>query len=154
VPWFDGPVADERDAHAAGLERLGRQRRAADQRRAAADDAVGTHHALGEVGDVHGAALAPAQALLAAEDLEHHAELVAALGDAVAVAAVRAGDVVAVVQVHAKPHPGRLLAGVEVDEARDVARRELLVDGVLELPDHPHAAVGLQQVLAAELHGV
>ena len=68
------------------------ERRAADERRAGADDAVGAEHALRQVGDVHRAALAAAEPVLLAEDLVHHAVDVAALGDAVAVAAMRRGD--------------------------------------------------------------
>ena len=139
-----GPVAHEGDGDPAGLQRLGGQRRTADQGRAAADDAVGPHHALGEVGDVHRAALAAAQAFLLAEDLGHHRLLVAALGDAVAVPAMRAGDVVAVLEVHAEADARGLLARIEMDEARDGAGRELLVHGVLELADHPHPPVGLR----------
>ena len=77
---------------------------------------------------------------------------VAALGDAVAVAAMGAGDGVAVVEMHADADARRLLAGVEMHEARDVAGRELVVDGVLELPDRPHPAVSLEQILATKLH--
>ena len=45
-----------------------------------------------------------------------------------------------------------LLAGVEMDEARDVAGRELVVDALLELADRAHLVVGLEQIVAAELH--
>ena len=101
---------------------------------------------------MHRAALAAAQALLAAEDLGHHPVRVAPLGDAVAVAAMGGGDVVLVVQMQADADRGRLLAGIEMDEAGDVACRELLVDGVLERADGPHLPVRLEQFVAAELH--
>ena len=73
---------------------------------------------------------------------------VAALGDAVAVAAMGAGDVVDVGQVHAEADARGFLAGVEMDEARDVAGRELVVHALLELADHPHPVIGLEQVFA------
>ena len=98
---------------------------------------------------MHRAALAAAQAVLAAEDLGHHGLEVAALGDAVAVAAVGRGDAVLVVQVQADADAGGLLAGVEMDEARDVAGRELLVNGVLELADGAHLPVRLEQLFTA-----
>ena len=101
---------------------------------------------------MHRAALAAAQAVLAAEDLVHHRPRVAALGDAVAVAAVGAGDAVASCEVHAEADAGRLLAGVEMDEARDVAGRELLVHPLLELADRAHLVVGVQQLAATQLH--
>jgi hypothetical protein len=94
-------VAEERDADAAVALELGGQRRPADQRRPAADDPVGAEHALGQVRDVHGAALAVAAAGLAAVDLGHHLADVHAPGDAVAVPAVGAGDGVPVVEVAA-----------------------------------------------------
>ena len=93
---------------------------------------------------MHRAALAAAQALLAAEDLVHHRPGVAALGDAVAVAAMGAGDAVDVGQVHAEPDARGLLAGVEMDEARDVAGRELVVHALLELADRAHLVIGLE----------
>ena len=74
---------------------------------------------------------------------------IAALGDAVAVAAVGRGDVVLVVQMQADADRGGLLAGIEMDEAGDVAGRELVVDGVLELADGAHLPVGLEQLFAA-----
>src|SRR5205085_11875790 len=105
-----GPVAEERHAHPAGALELGGQGRPADQRRAAADDAVGAEHALGQVGDVHGTALAVAAARLAAVDLGHHLADLHALGDAVAVAAVGAGDGVAAVEIAADADRRGLLA--------------------------------------------
>jgi hypothetical protein len=111
--------------------------------------AIATHHALGQIGDVHRAALAAAQAILAAKNLGHHRLDVAAFGDAVAVAAVGRGDVILVVQMEADADPRRLFAGIEMDETGDVARRELLVDGVLELADGAHLSVGFEQLVTA-----
>src|ERR1700728_182924 len=76
-------VAEERNADPAGALDLGGKRGPADQRRAAADDAVGAEHALGQVGDVHRAALAVAASGPAAVDLGHHLADIDALGDAV-----------------------------------------------------------------------
>ena len=67
-----GTVPVEGHRHAAGLERLRRQRCPAGERTAGADDAIGAEHALGKVGDVHRAALASAHAVALAEDLLHH----------------------------------------------------------------------------------
>src|SRR5229473_1136796 len=143
-------VAEERDADPAGALDLGGQRRPADQRRAAADDAVGAEHALGQVGDVHRAALTVAAAGLAAVDLGHHLADVDAPGDAVAVAAMGAGDGVAVVEVAAYADRRRLLARVQVDESGNLAGRELRVHAFLELADRPHRPVDVQQVLSSQ----
>ena len=67
---------------------FGRQGSAADQRRSAADNAIGAHHPLVEIGDVHRAALAFAGTADLAEDLGHHAVDRDTLGDAVAMAAM------------------------------------------------------------------
>ena len=77
--------------------------------------------------------LPPQSPSLAAEDLVHHAVEVAALGDAVAVAAVGRGDGVAVVEMHADADAGSFLAGIEMHEAGDVAGGELGMDRVLEV---------------------
>ena len=72
---------------------------------------------------------------------------VAALGDAVAVAAMRADDVVGVVEVLADADRDRFLARVEVREAGDLARRDLDVQAFLEFADRLHLAVGALQAL-------
>ena len=138
-------VAGERDGYLLRAAGLRGQPYAADQGRAAADDAVGAEHALIQVGYVHGAALAVAEALLFAVDLEHHSLDVAALGDGVAVAAVGARYVVVPIEVGHDAGGDGLLPGVEVDEARDLARGELRVQPLLELPDGLHGLVGVQK---------
>ena len=144
-------VAGEGDRDLVGVPDLGGQADAADQRRAAADDAVGAEHPFRQVGDVHRAALAVAEAVALAVDLGHHALDVAALGDRVAVAAMRAGDVVVGAEVGADAGRDRLLARVEMHEARDLAGGELGVQALLELADRAHHAVGLEQLVLGEL---
>ncbi len=152
MPWFEPPSPTKAMATPPVLRVLGGQRGTADQRGPAAHDAVGAHHAVAEVGDVHRAALAAAEAILPAEDLVHHAAHIAALGDAVAVPAMGRGDPVIVVEVHAKADGGRLLAGVEMHESRDVARGELVVHPLLEIANRAHPTIGREQILATELH--
>jgi hypothetical protein len=59
--------------------------------------------------------------------------------------------VVVPVQVGHEPGGDRLLARVEVDEARDLARRELGVQPLLKIPDGSHRPVRVQQLLLAQL---
>src|SRR5437588_821925 len=100
VPRLEGgalvgaAVAGERDRDGVAAEGLGGQRGANDQGWPAADDAIGAEHAMVEVGDVHRAALAAAQPSLLGEQFLHHQGRVAAFGDAVAVPAMGAGDVI------------------------------------------------------------
>jgi hypothetical protein len=144
-------VAGERDAHLPGAADLGGEPDAADQRRTAADDAVRAEHALVEVGYVHGAALAPTDALILAVDLQHHPLDVAALGDGVAVTPMCAGHVVVLVEVGHKPGRDGLLSGVEVHEARDLTRGEFGVQPLLELPDGLHDPIHFEQLFLAQL---
>ena len=146
VPWLQLP-SPPKAMLTLPVAALRQARRADGQRRAAADDAVGAEHALGEVGDVHRAALALAEAVGAAVDLEHHALHVAALGDAVPVAAMRADDVVGVVEVLADADRDRFLARIEVREAGDLARGDFHVQPLLEFADGLHLAVGALQAL-------
>ena len=149
-----GAVAEEADGHVALALELGGQRRPAGDRQPAADDAVGAQHPHREVGDVHGAALALAVAVGAAEQLGHHAPDVGALGDAVAVAAVGAGDAIARRQVRAHPDRDRLLAHVGMHRAVDLAGHPQLDGPLVELPDQDHRAQHLDQLRLVERHGV
>ncbi len=144
-PLVLGTVPEERDHHPVGLPQALRQRGAGAQGQRGADDAVGAQDAQGQVGDVHGAAQAPAIAGLAAHQLGHHALQVRALGDAVAVAAVVAADVVVRAQVGAGPRGDGLLADVAVRGALHVARLEQLGRVLLEAADAVHGAVQFQQ---------
>src|SRR5437660_1074901 len=105
-------VAEEADGHLVGAAPAGGHRRSGGDAGAAADDRVGAQVAALLVGDVHGAALAPAVAGLPAQQLGEHAVHGRALGQAVAVAAVGAGDVVVVPERRADADRDRLLADV------------------------------------------
>ena len=119
----------------------------------AADDAVGTEHALVDVGDVHGSALALAHTRGATEELRHHAPHVDAFRDAVAVTAMGGRDEVSVCQVHADTHRHRLLPRIEVQEAGELPGEHELLELLLEAPDQAHPAVGVEQLLPGEVHG-
>src|ERR1044071_2516279 len=80
--------------------------------RAAGNDAVRAEDAEVEVGDVHRAAFAVAVAGRPAVDLGEHLADVAALCDAVAVAAVGAGDAIGRIQVGANADRDCLLTGL------------------------------------------
>ena len=83
-----------------------------------------------------------AQPVRLAEDLEHHRVYVATLGDTVTMAAVGTADVILILEVHANPSRGRLLARVQVHEAGNTPFRELAVDAFLKGTDRPHDCVG------------
>ena len=120
-PGVRRAVAEERDRDTALAFHLRRKAGAGDDRNAARDDAVGAEHADAEIGDVHGAALALAVAGLPPVQLGHHAVQVGALGDAVAVAAMRRDDPVAAIERRTDADGDRLLADVAVHDAVDLA---------------------------------
>src|SRR6185503_6423682 len=96
-----------------------RQRGAGGDADATADDPVGAEDPGLHVGDVHRAALAFAVAARLAEELGHHQVDPAALGDAVAVAAVGRGDVVVGSECRAGTDPASFFADVSVGRTAD-----------------------------------
>ena len=137
-------VAAERYRDVVAPADLRGQRRADRNRRPPGNDAVGAENALLDVGDVHAAALALAQALRRPPQLLHHVDDVSALGDAMAVAAMRADDRVSVAEVLADADCVGLLARVQVREARNLSVHDLGERAVLEDADRAHLAVGAE----------
>ena len=76
-------------------------------------------------------------------NLFHHSFDITALGDAMAMTAVGAGDAIAVAKLQANPDRRSLLAGIEVNEARNTSSSELIMDPILEHANGTHVAVGL-----------
>ncbi|MNR04828.1 hypothetical protein D3C85_1208200 [compost metagenome] len=146
-------IAEEGHRHVVTALELGRQRRPGHQRCTGTDDAVGAEHAFFQVGNMHRTALATAHAGLLAVDFGHHAVHIHALGDAVAMTAVGRGDAVAVAQVGHDPGRGSLFAGIQVDEAGDLAGGELHVQAFFEGADGAHHFIGMQQLFGTELIG-
>ena len=84
-------VAEEIHDHPAVPGQHRRVRGARGDRKARTDDAVGTEDPLGEVGHVHRAAHATADAGVLGPDLRHHRRQVPAFGEVMAVTAMGAG---------------------------------------------------------------
>ena len=139
-----GAVAEEHHGHLIGLQDiLEGQSSAGGQIVAAAHDAVGAQHADGEIGDVHGAAAALAQARLLAEDLRHHAVDIGALGHAVTMAAVGGFNHIVITQSGAHAGGDGFLTDVGVGEAGDLAGEEVVLDALLKLADRAHRLIEL-----------
>src|SRR6185437_4452757 len=113
-PLAERAIAKEADGHAIESLRLAGERGAGGDACAAADDGVGAQIAGRLVGDVHAATLAVAVACLLAQQFSEHQVNLGALGDAVAVAAMRAGDVVILPQRSADADGDRFLSAIEV----------------------------------------
>ena len=152
-PLEERPAVDRAVAEEAGDDRVGfpaqlqRLRRADGDRDAAGHDAVGAQHADGEIGDVHGAALAAAVAARAAEELRHHRAGSAPL--AMAWPCPRWFDVSrsSLRRLMQTPGGDRLLADRDMQRPRDLARAVRLERGLLEGPDAHHRAIEIDQTL-------
>jgi hypothetical protein len=149
-PLVDRALAEEGGGDASLAKQLARHPSADRERQAGADDRVRTEHPARGVGDVHRAALAVADALAAGEQLGHHPVDLHAAGEAVTVAAVGGGHVVALRQRGADAGGDRLLAERGVDEAGDLAVAVELGDARLEGPDQGHRRV---QISLGDLPG-
>ena len=152
----DPAVAEEAHRRLVGAAVAGRQRGPGRDPEPAADDAVGTEHAQREVGHMHRASPAPARAPVPPEQLGHQRGGRHALGQRVPVPPVGGGDVVVLSEVGAYSGRDRLLAQVGVDEPRQLARLEQLLDAALEHPDQHHGPVqgqGLGPLQGWRRHG-
>ena len=154
-------VAEHAQGDLVGALVVAGERHPGGQRQVAADDAVAAHEAVLEVEHVHRPAAPVRDAVLAAEQLGHHAVGVRAARERVAVGAVGGDQVVLVAQ---RPHGAddrRLLADREVQEAADLGLGVHLARALLEAADEHHrleplagaVAVGQLPLLAAPLLG-
>src|SRR5437764_1449940 len=108
----------------------------------AADDCVCAEVAVLMVGDVHRAPLAAAVPGLLAQQLGKHPLDRRSLGKTVAMATMRAGDVVGLAQGFADADGDRLFPDVQVCESRHLRAAIQLVDPFLERADRDHTPVG------------
>ena len=158
-PAFDAPSPKKDNRDASLAFHLRRKAGAGDDRNPTRDDPVGAEHPDAEIGDVHGAALALAVAGLPPVELGHHAVEVGALGDAVAVAAMRRDDPVAAIERGTDADGDCLLADVAVHDAVDLAGMVVGRGAFLEAADGEHLAqhltllVGRQVRREAHGHG-
>jgi hypothetical protein len=134
----DRAVAEEGDGDGPRPLDAAREPGAHRERDAGADDAVRAEDAEPGVRDVHGPALAVAEPRGAPEELREHPRGIRALGDAVAVPAVRGRDPVARLERGTRAGGDRLLADGDVDEAVDVAVAEVTAHTLLERADARH----------------
>ena len=140
-------VAEEGDGDARLVAQLERKRGAGDRRQPAADDGVRAEVPALDVVQVHRAAVAVRAALELAVELGHQLVRVRPLRERVAVRAVRRGDDVAVLERAADADGDGLLADRDVEEARQLAGAEALLDLLLEAADQEHLAEEVPQRL-------
>src|SRR5439155_2350470 len=131
-------VAEEGDAHSTGPEVLRTERGTGGEGEMRADDGERAERADGEVGEMHRAPLAAAQALRLAEDLRHRPVERRAHREHRAVTAVRARHRVALAQRRARPDRHGLLPLIEVRAAADEVEHEEAHHLLLEEADLEH----------------
>ena len=133
-------VAEERDRDARLPAELEGERRAGDRREPAADDRVRAEVPALDVVEVHRAAVAVRAALDLPVQLGHDRVRVGPARERVPVRAMGRGEDVAVVERVADADRDRLLADRDMEEARQLAGAEPLLDLLLEAPDQEHLA--------------
>ena len=143
-------VAEVRDGDPRLAAHLEGKRGAGDHRQAAADDGVRAEVAALDVVQVHRAAVAARHALHLPVELRHQRVGVRAARERVPVGAVRRREDVSFGHGARHADGDRLLADGDVQEARQLAGAELLLDLLLEAPDEQHLAVELSQALLRE----
>ncbi len=140
-------VAEEARGDLTAAAHLGRERGAGGDAGRTADDGIGAEVARLRIRDVHRAALAAAVTRLLAEQLGEHPVDRGTLGQAVAVAAVGAGDEVVAAQGLADPDGHAFLAYIEVGQPRHLRALVQLVHLLLEGANLGHLAVHVQVLL-------
>ncbi len=143
-------VAEEDHAHAVLLLRLDAHADPDGDGQAAGDDAVRAEVATFDVGDVHRPPAPMAIAVFLAEEFREHARGIPALGDAVAVAAMRREDVIVGAQGQDRSDGARLLADRQVHRAVNKAARVARLRNLLELAYQMHPVQRGAQRLAVE----
>src|SRR5712671_2517740 len=113
----------------------------------AADNCVRPKVASRWISDVHRSTLSPAVARFLAQQLGEHAIGSRALGQAVTMSTMRAGNVVVSAQRFANAYCDRFLAAVEMREAGHQGARVELVHLLLKHADADHLPIGVQPLL-------
>src|SRR5439155_1012001 len=151
-PAVRGSVTEERDHHLPRLPVSDREPHARREDAAGGQDAVGAEVPDRDVGDVHRAALAVADPVGLTVELRHEAAERAALGDEVAVAAVRGEKVVVGSERRAHADGNSLLAHGGVEESRNAPAGEELTHALLEEPHAEHPGVHREQPVGSGRH--
>ena len=146
-----GAVAEEADRDVLVALVLRAQRGAAGDRQMRADDRVGAHHAVLRRGEVHRAALAAHQAVVALHQLAEHLLDRHAARQRVGMAAIGAEGVVALLHRAAEAGRDRFLPEREVAGALHEVLQEQVVGALLGLPQAELRVVELEPHLLADI---
>src|SRR5580700_1493559 len=137
----------EADGNAIGAQSLGGESCASGDTNAAADDRVGAEVAGSGISDVHRSTLAATIARFFSQQLGEHAVGRCTLGQAVSVAAVRAGDVIVNAQSFANAHGNGFFAAVQMGKSGHECASVNLVHLFFKQTDAHHLAIGVKPLL-------
>src|SRR6516164_2799404 len=140
-PLAERAFPEEADRHLPGLQALGRERGARGDARASAYNGVGSQVAGGRIGDVHRAALAFAVARFSAQQFGEHPVRRSAFGQTMAVAPVRAGDVVVRRESLADANGHALFPDIQMSQARHQGAGVKVVDLLFKRANREHPPV-------------
>ena len=143
-------VAEEGERDARLLPELEGERGAGDRRQPAADDGVRSEVAALDVVEVHRPAVAVRAAFELSVQLGHQRVRRGAPRERVPVGPVGRGDHVVLLERRADADRDGLLADRDVQEPRQLAGPEPLLDHLLEAPDQQHVAQEIAQSLVAQ----
>src|SRR5882757_5985944 len=134
-------LSKKTNRHMIGLQSFRGQRRARGNSRASAHDRVGAKIPRSGIRDMHRAAFAAAIARFLAQKFRKHAVRRRTFRQAMPVAAVRAGDVIRILQRLADSHGNRFLADVQVSQPRHQRAGIEFIHLLFEQPDAHHLPV-------------
>ena len=160
VAGVGGSIPEEAQHHLVSAAHLDGKRCARGDRDIATHYPGRSEVPLGDVGNVHRPAPAPAVARRAAAQLRHHPVevlllsfwrfgVLVAVGVAMSMAAVSACDVVVLADSRNGPNGHGLFASVKVRGPFDDVAAEQIVHGVLEIADLPHLPEHREQLVFA-----
>ena len=147
----ESAVPEETDRHLSRGQPLGRERCACGDSRTSADDGICAQIARVGVGNVHRSAFAFAIAGFFAEQLGEHPVQRCAFGQAMAVAAMGAGDVIVGTKRFANTDGDCFLTYIKVGEAGHQGARVEVVHLLFEQTNHDHAAVHAQPLFGVDV---
>src|SRR5258706_1707013 len=144
----EGAFSEKADCDAIRAQSFGGESRARSDAYAAADDGIGSEVAGGGIGDMHRSTLPAAITRFFSQQLGEHAVGRRALGEAVSVTTVRAGDVVVDAQGFADSNRDSFFAAIQVRESRHERTGVNLVHLLFEQADAHHLAGGVEPLFS------
>jgi hypothetical protein len=131
-------ITKEADCHLSLSVVLASQSSTGSQWEPSTDNAIRAKHTFVHVRNMHRTALAPASTCFTTQQFRHHFAYIHALGNAMTMTPVMAGNEIIVSQVGANSNCDRLLSRIEMDETRNFPGSKLATGTLLKVTDSRH----------------